>query len=88
MLFKLSYLNSNFALTLGYLNPALNNPTKGETFYDRAQIACVQTSPISFWCNKGNRRRLHAGKDQKVDKVEIYQFFNTVPIYAGMLIVG
>ena len=25
-LFKLSYLNSNFALTLGYLNPALNNP--------------------------------------------------------------
>ena len=22
----LSYLNSNFALTLGYLNPALNNP--------------------------------------------------------------
>ena len=26
MLFKLSNLNSNFALTLGYLNPALNNP--------------------------------------------------------------
>ena len=26
MLFKLSYLNLNFALTLGYLNPALNNP--------------------------------------------------------------
>ena len=26
-------------------------------------IACVQTSPISFSaCNKGNRRRLHAGK--------------------------
>ena len=25
--FKLSYLNSNFALTLVYLNPALNNPT-------------------------------------------------------------
>ena len=25
--FKLSYLNANFALTLGYLNPALNNPT-------------------------------------------------------------
>ena len=23
--FKLSYLNSNFTLTLGYLNPALNN---------------------------------------------------------------
>ena len=26
LLFKLSYLNSYFALTLGYLNPALNNP--------------------------------------------------------------
>ena len=25
MLFKLSYLNSNLALTLGYLNPALKN---------------------------------------------------------------
>ena len=27
MLFKLSNLNSNLALTLGYLNPALNNST-------------------------------------------------------------
>ena len=26
LLFKLSNLNSNFALTPGYLNPALNNP--------------------------------------------------------------
>ena len=26
MLFKLSYLSLNFALTLGYLNPASNNP--------------------------------------------------------------
>ena len=25
MVFKLSYLNSNLALTLGYLNPGLNN---------------------------------------------------------------
>ena len=25
LLFKLSYLSSNFELTLGYLNPALNN---------------------------------------------------------------
>ena len=25
MLFKLSNMNSNFALTLGYLNPALKN---------------------------------------------------------------
>ena len=26
LLFQLSYLNSNFVPTLGYLNPALNNP--------------------------------------------------------------
>ena len=30
LLFKLSLLNSNFALTLGYLNPALNNPAQGK----------------------------------------------------------
>ena len=29
LLFKLSHLNSSFALTLGYLNPALNNPVLG-----------------------------------------------------------
>ena len=28
LLYKLSYLNSNFALTLGCLNPALNNPAQ------------------------------------------------------------
>ena len=29
ILFKRSYLNSNLALTLGYLYPALNNPAVG-----------------------------------------------------------
>ena len=29
MLIKLSNLNANLALTLGYLNPALNNPALG-----------------------------------------------------------
>ena len=28
LIFKLSYLSSNFALTLGYLNPASNNPAQ------------------------------------------------------------
>ena len=28
MLFKLSYLNSNLALSTGYLNPALKNPAQ------------------------------------------------------------
>ena len=31
LLYKLSYLNSNFALTLGYLNPALDNPAQHST---------------------------------------------------------
>ena len=29
MLFQLSNLNSNLSLTLGYLNPALNNSAQG-----------------------------------------------------------
>ena len=33
VLFKLSYLNSNFALTLGCLGPNLNNPVQGS--YDQ-----------------------------------------------------
>ena len=32
MLFKLSNLNSNLALTLGYLNPALNNSAQENNF--------------------------------------------------------
>ena len=35
LLYKLSYLNSNFALTLGYLNPALNNPAVVHNFLSR-----------------------------------------------------
>ena len=35
MLFKLSSLNSNLALTLGYLNPALNNSALGITAVPR-----------------------------------------------------
>ena len=34
MLSKLSYLNSNIALTLGYLNPALNNSAKKHILVD------------------------------------------------------
>ena len=33
MLFKLLNINSNFALTLGHLNPALNNSAKKFTEY-------------------------------------------------------
>ena len=34
LLFKLLNLNSKFALTLGYLNPALNNPAPNRTVVD------------------------------------------------------
>ena len=34
LLFKLSYLSSNFALTLGYLNPASNNSAQSSSSYD------------------------------------------------------
>ena len=50
LLFKLSYLNSNFALTLGYLNPSLNNPAQDSGF----RIPREKTSPDS-----GNRITLH-----------------------------
>ena len=38
MLFKLSHLNSNLALTLGYLNPALKNSALGNrsSFFSRS----------------------------------------------------
>ena len=35
LLFKLSYVNSNFELTLGYLNPALNNPAQQRRTTDK-----------------------------------------------------
>ena len=40
MLFKLSNLNSNLALTLGYLNLALNNSDSGISF-DVISVASI-----------------------------------------------
>ena len=45
LLFKLSYLSSNFALTQGYLNPALNNPPWW--------LACVETGSRQGGREKG-----------------------------------
>ena len=43
MLFKLSYLNSNLALTLGYLNPALNNSALGvKPFQEKSKAVVMQ----------------------------------------------
>ena len=42
MLFKLSNLNSNLALTLGYLNPALNNSARvGKHFVIFLNFPCL-----------------------------------------------
>ena len=38
MLFKLSNLNSNLTLTLGYLNPALNNSALGYSSTNHAPL--------------------------------------------------
>ena len=59
MLFKLSNLNSNFALTLGYLNPALNNsamrfasPREGSYQVALSFFLDLKTIPSSFTCER------------------------------------
>ena len=56
------------------LNAIANNIAQRNADY--LTIACVQTSPISFVarrkaCNKGNRRRLHAGNLTTLQNVSI-----------------
>ena len=46
MLFKLSNLNSNLALTLGYLNPALNNSALKFSFVFNAGYARIKDKLI------------------------------------------
>ena len=47
MLFKLSNLNSNHALTLGYLNPALNNATRPRDSLDYPNPEVMNDSLIN-----------------------------------------
>ena len=57
LLFKLSYLSSNFELTLGYLNPALNNSAQqskeGRTTHKRCEKTQLPKlrlfSFVCFW---------------------------------------
>ena len=44
----LSYLNSNFALTPGYLSPALKNPTLGNKPIYRDLDPSLAISGVSF----------------------------------------
>ena len=59
LLFKLSYLNSSFALTLGYLNPALNNPALGN---DASSVRnfCNRFSDVISRGNQCWRREMSA----------------------------
>ena len=51
MLFKLSNLNSNLALILGYLNPALNNSALGIDLitFEREKVITVTCAYRSTW---------------------------------------
>ena len=56
MHFKLSNLNSNLALTLGYLNPALNNSAL------MFRLKGTSTKSVVLWRNKkGSKRKLYMG---------------------------
>ena len=48
MLFKLSNLNSNLALTLGYLNPALNNSAQTLRYQGRETTANLCKRPFAL----------------------------------------
>ena len=48
MLFKLSNLNSNLALTLGYLNPALNNSAQVNYIYRLPNKAIFKVYQIAL----------------------------------------
>ena len=51
MLFKLSYPSSNFALTLGYLNRASNNPAQAinrEQSFDPSSQKYPESSPMLY----------------------------------------
>ena len=47
MLFKLSNLNSNLALTLGYLNPALNNSAQDSRLH-KQKISPIPESGFPY----------------------------------------
>ena len=66
MLFKLSNLNSNLSLTLGYLNPALNNSAMGctvKTRFSDTRLINTHTSIYimnNFACPWGNKALIFA----------------------------
>ena len=68
MLFKLSNLNSNLALTLGYLNPALNNSAQPSNNWALEMrhlfFAAMKAIIIGTWRKKTQVCKLHVGPTQ------------------------
>ena len=69
MLFKLSNLNSNLALTLAYLNPALNNA---------ARDAClISTSTKGLLFSGRGRKYLQCGTSDEIRSVTYLKAYLT-----------
>ena len=62
MLFKLSNLNSNFTLTLGYLNPALNNSALNYKNNSCTQFAGEDVGLWPFYNSYVKKRKLFTRK--------------------------
>ena len=63
MLFKLSNLNSNLALTLGYLNPALNNSALFIK-YKNCSLVCVARVKPPLPLDKKRKRKKKKNKQE------------------------
>ena len=65
LLFKLSFLNSNHPQTLGYLNPALNNPTRPSAALLQSFVFSAHKVP------KPSRPRDHGLRGKEWDQSKI-----------------
>ena len=82
LLFNISYLNSNFAQTLGHLNPALDNAALVLTFQWQAQLSQNSSFVVTYsfqlklhiYIKKGYFNKLQS-KVSYVDRTRIKSLF-------------
>ena len=67
MLFKLSNLNSNLALTLGYLNPALNNSADSTMICEVTGRDSARTPALSQTSREQRGKRERPGDNLGLD---------------------
>ena len=85
MLFKLSNLNSNLALTLGYLNPALNNSALNSSrsllLWSSGLLFCKTSGPFSAPVTTRRRYRgqfrVHQGSSHPTVFATILVYFSS-----------